>query len=143
MAASAERKTIVTSALSTYGFIITCENADAMVSLANVFAPEHLEIMTRNPLEIADKITSAGLILVGPYSPVALSDYGSGTNHVLPTGGFGSAFSGLSALDFTRRVNIVESSKEGLAKLKNHVKVLTEAENLPNHYKAVEARFEK
>ena len=143
MAASAERELIVTSALSTYGFIITCENADELVSLANVFAPEHLEIMTRNPKEIADKITSAGLILIGQYSPVALSDYGSGTNHVLPTGGFGSAFSGLSALDFTRRVNIVESSKEGLAKLKNHVKVLTEAENLPNHYKAVEARFEK
>ena len=143
MAASAEREPIVSSALSTYGFMITCENTNEMVSLANAFAPEHLEIMTQNPIEVADKITSAGLILVGPYSPVALSDYGSGTNHVLPTGGFGSAFSGLSALDFTRRVNIVESSKEGLLKLKNHVKVLTEAEKLPNHYKAVEARFEK
>jgi histidinol dehydrogenase len=142
-AASAERGAIIRDALSTYGFIITCERAEEMVTLANVFAPEHLEIVTRNPLEIADKITSAGLILVGPYSLVALSDYGSGTNHVLPTGGFGSAFSGLSALDFTRRVNIVESSKEGLLKLKNHVKVLTEAEKLPNHYKAVEARFEK
>jgi histidinol dehydrogenase len=143
MAASAERGPIVASALSAYGFIITCETINEMVSLANAFAPEHLEIMTRNPKEIADKIMSAGLILVGPYSPVALSDYGSGTNHVLPTGGFGSAFSGLSALDFTRRVKIVESSKEGLLKLKNHVKVLTEAEKLPNHYKAVEARFEK
>ena len=143
LAASAERGAIIRDALSTYGFIITCERAEEMVTLANVFAPEHLEIVTRNPLEIADKITSAGLILVGPYSPVALSDYGSGTNHVLPTGGFGSAFSGLSVLDFTRRVNIVESSKEGLLKLRNHVKVLTEAEKLPNHYKAVEARFEK
>jgi histidinol dehydrogenase len=143
LAASAERGAIIRDALSTYGFIITCERAEEMVTLANVFAPEHLEIVTRNPLEIADKIASAGLILVGPYSPVALSDYGSGTNHVLPTGGFGSAFSGLSVLDFTRRVSIVESSKEGLLKLRNHVKVLTEAEKLPNHYKAVEARFEK
>jgi histidinol dehydrogenase len=74
---------------------------------------------------------------------VALSDYGSGTNHVLPTGGFGSVFSGLSALDFMKRISIVESSKEGLEKLRNHVKVLTEAEKLPNHYKAVEARFEE
>jgi histidinol dehydrogenase len=72
-----------------------------------------------------------------------LSDYGSGTNHVLPTGGFGSAFSGLSALDFTRRVSIVECSRQGLQSVKNRVKTLTEAENLPNHYKAVEARFEK
>jgi histidinol dehydrogenase len=94
-------------------------------------------------MEIADKITSAGIILIGQYSPVALSDYGSGTNHVLPTGGFGSAFSGLSALDFMRKISVVESSKDGLAKLRNHVKVLTEAESLPNHYKAVEARFKE
>ncbi len=142
--ALAERKEIVEKALSTYGFIITCKNdTDEMAALANAFAPEHLEIMTNASKEIADKITSAGLILMGPYSPVALSDYGSGTNHVLPTGGFGSAFSGLSALDFMKRISIVESSKEGLEKLRNHVKVLTEAENLPNHYKAVEARFEE
>jgi histidinol dehydrogenase len=99
--------------------------------------------MTKAPKDISDKITSAGLILMGPYSPVALSDYGSGTNHVLPTGGFGSAYSGLSALDFMRRISIVESSKEGLDKLRNHIRVLTEAEQLPNHYKAIEARFEE
>jgi histidinol dehydrogenase len=81
--------------------------------------------------------------LIGPFSPVALSDYGSGTNHVLPTGGFGYAFSGLSVLDFVRRVSVVESSKEGLRKVKPSIKVLTEAERLPNHYRAVEARFEK
>jgi histidinol dehydrogenase len=143
MAALAERGEIVTEALSTYGFIITCDGTEEMVNLANAFAPEHLEIITRKPAEIADKITSAGLILIGPFSPVALSDYGSGTNHVLPTGGFGSAFSGLSVLDFTRRIYVVESSKEGLLKLKNHVQVLTKAENLPNHYKAIQARFEK
>jgi histidinol dehydrogenase len=142
VAASAERGDIVRKALAEYGFIVTCRSVDEMVTLTNVFAPEHVEIMTRNPMQIAERITSAGLILVGPYSPVSLSDYGSGTNHVLPTGGFGNAFSGLSALDFARRVNIVESSREGLLRLKNHVKVLTEAENLPNHYKAVEARFE-
>jgi histidinol dehydrogenase len=99
--------------------------------------------MTQKPLSIADKITSAGLILVGPYSPVALSDYGSGTNHVLPTGGFARSFSGLSALDFVRRVSVVDYSRDGLLALRNHVKVLTEAENLPNHYRAVEVRFEE
>jgi histidinol dehydrogenase len=142
--ALAQRREIVEKALTTRGFIIICsEDPDRMAALANAFAPEHLEIMTKAPKDIADKIISAGLILIGPYSPVALSDYGSGTNHVLPTGGFGSAYSGLSALDFMRRISIVESSKEGLDKLRNHVKVLTEAENLPNHYKAVEARFEE
>ncbi|MFB3889791.1 MAG: histidinol dehydrogenase [Candidatus Bathyarchaeia archaeon] len=142
IAASAERRDIVEKALSAYGFIITCKSTQELVALANAFAPEHLEIVTRKPEEIASQITSAGLVLLGPYSPVALSDYGSGTNHVLPTGGFGKAFSGLSALDFTKRVTIVESSREGLEKLRNHVKILTEAEDLPNHYKAVEARFE-
>jgi histidinol dehydrogenase len=139
----AERKEIVEKALSTRGFIIISRNVDEMAILANAFAPEHLEIMIKAPKEIADKITSAGLILIGPFSPVALSDYGSGTNHVLPTGGFGSAFSGLSALDFTKRISIVESSKEGLEKLRKQIKILTEAESLPNHYKAVEARFEE
>lgn len=141
-AAMAERREIVERALLTGGFIIICkDSSEEMVSLANAFAPEHLEIMTKSPKDVADKITSAGLILLGPHSPVALSDYGSGTNHVLPTGGFGSAYSGLSALDFMRRISIVESSKEGLGRLKDHIEVLTRAENLPNHYKAVEMRF--
>jgi histidinol dehydrogenase len=139
----AKRGEIVEKALEKYGFIITCKDAAEAVELANVFAPEHVEVMTRNPERIAEKITSAGLILVGSYSPVALSDYGSGTNHVLPTGGFAHAFSGLSALDFVRRVSIVESSREGLQSVRERVKVMTEAENLPNHCKAVEARFEK
>jgi histidinol dehydrogenase len=142
-AASAKRGEILVEALEKYGFIIACDSMDKAVELANVFAPEHVEILTRNPDTIAGKITSAGLILVGSYSPVALSDYASGTNHVLPTGGFGHAFSGLSALDFARRVSIVESSREGLQSVRERVRVLTEAENLPNHYKAVEARFEK
>jgi histidinol dehydrogenase len=142
-AAGAERGGIVAKALEKYGFIITCKDMAEAVELANVFAPEHLEIMTRNPEKTADKITSAGLILVGSYSPVALSDYASGTNHVLPTGGFGHAFSGLSALDFARRVSIVKSSKEGLQSVQERVRVMTETENLPNHYKAVEARFQK
>ena len=142
-AVGVERGEIVVEALEKYGFIITCGSMDKAVELANVFAPEHVEILTRNPDKIAERIASAGLILVGSYSPVALSDYASGTNHVLPTGGFGYAFSGLSALDFTRRVSIVESSKEGLQSVRERVKVLTAAENLPNHCKAVEARFEK
>ncbi len=142
VAASAERCEKVSEALSKYGFIIVCKSMDEAVNLVNQFAPEHLEVMTAKPQEIAEKLT-AGLILLGPYSPVALSDYGSGTNHVLPTGGFAHSFSGLSALDFMRRVNIVESSRTGLERAKDTIKVMAKAENLPNHYKAIEARFEK
>ena len=142
LAASAPRGEKVSEALGKYGFIIVCSNMDEAVALVNRFAPEHLEVMAADATVLAEKLT-AGLILIGPCSPVALSDYGSGTNHVLPTGGFAQAFSGLSALDFTRRVSIVESSKAGLEKVKSSIKVMTEAENLPNHSKAVEARFSK
>ena len=142
LAASAPRGEKVSEALGKYGFIIVCGSMDEAAALVNRFAPEHLEVMAANAKVLAEKLT-AGLILIGSYSPVALSDYGSGTNHVLPTGGFAKAFSGLSALDFTRRVSIVESSKAGLEKVKNSIKVMTEAENLPNHSKALEARFSK
>jgi histidinol dehydrogenase len=142
LAALAERGEKISEALGKFGFIIVCESMEEAAGLVNRFAPEHLEVMTAKPKEIAEKLT-AGLILIGAYSPVALSDYGSGTNHVLPTGGFAQAFSGLSALDFTRRVSIVESSKAGLERVKDSIKVMAEAENLPNHYKAIQARFEK
>jgi histidinol dehydrogenase len=142
VAASAERREKIQEALTKYGFIIVCKNMEESISLVNQFAPEHLEVMTVKPKDIAEKLT-AGLILLGPYSPVALSDYASGTNHVLPTDGFAKSFSGLSVFDFMRRVSIVESSRTGLERVKDSVKVMAEAENLPNHYKAIEARFEK
>ena len=139
---SSERSEKVSEALAKYGFIIVCRNMEVAINLANQFAPEHLEVITTKPKELAEKLT-AGLILLGPYSPVALSDYGSGTNHVLPTGGFAKSFSGLSVFDFMRRVSIVESTRTGLENVKDTIKVLAEAENLPNHYKAIQARFEK
>jgi histidinol dehydrogenase len=142
IATSVSRAEKVSASLEKYGFIIVCDSMDEALDLVNRFAPEHLEVIVANFKVLAEKLT-AGLILVGPYSPVALSDYGSGTNHVLPTGGFAQAFSGLSALDFVRRVSIVESSKAGLEKVKNTIKIMTEAESLPNHSKAIEARFSK
>jgi histidinol dehydrogenase len=142
LAASAQRSEKISESLSKYAFIIVCKTMDEAIVLVNQFAPEHLEVMTVQPKEIAEKLV-AGLILLGPYSPVALSDYGSGTNHVLPTGGFAQSFSGLSVYDFMRRVSIVESSRTSLQMVKDTIKVLTEAENLPNHYKAIEARFER
>jgi histidinol dehydrogenase len=141
ISATAERGAKVSEALQKFGFIITCDNIEQAVFLVNQFSAEHLEVMTVNAKELAEKLV-AGLILIGPYSPVALSDYGSGTNHVLPTGGFAQSFSGLSVFDFMRRVSIVESSKTGLERVTDSIKVLTEAENLPNHYKAIKARFE-
>ena len=142
LAASAPRSEKIAESLDKYGFIIICRGMEEMISLANQFAPEHLEVMTDNAKEIAEKLI-AGLVLIGPYSPVALSDYASGTNHVLPTGGFAQSFSGLSAFDFLRRASIVESTRTGLERVQDSVKVMTDAENLPNHYRAIAARFQK
>lgn len=138
---SSERSDKISASLEKYGFIIVCKTTEDMICLANQFAAEHLEVMTENARFLAEKLI-AGLILIGPYSPVPLSDYASGTNHVLPTNGFANSFSGLTVSDFLRRVSIVESTKAGLRKVTENLKVLTDSEGLPNHYKAIVARFE-
>jgi histidinol dehydrogenase len=142
LAAAAPRADKIADSLNKYGFIVVCSDIEEAVKLTNEFASEHLEVITKNPQSLADKLV-AGLILLGPYSPVPLSDYASGTNHVLPTGGFAKSFSGLSAIDYMRRVSIAECSREGLEKVRSQVKVLTDTENLPNHSKAIAARFEQ
>jgi histidinol dehydrogenase len=142
LATQAPRAEKIADSLNKYGFIVTCKDIEEAVALTNEFASEHLEVITKDPQSLADKLV-AGLILLGPYSPVPLSDYASGTNHVLPTGGFAKSFSGLSAIDYMRRVSIAECSREGLEKVRAQVKVLTDTENLPNHSKAIAARFEQ
>jgi len=136
------RKEIVAKALSDNGAIIRCQNLEEAVEFTNKFGPEHLEIITEDPMAIGDRIESAGLILIGPYTPVSASDYAFGTNHILPTYGFGHVFSGLSVLDFVKQVSIVESTKDGLSRIRGHVKALAEAEGLLNHASAVEGRFD-
>ncbi len=122
IADAAQRGDKISESLAKYGFIIVCSSIDEAIGLVNQFAPEHLEVMTANAKELVERLV-AGLILLGPYSPVALSDYASGTNHVLPTGGFAQSFSGLSALDFMRRVSIVESTRTGLERVKDSIKI--------------------
>lgn len=138
---STPRREIVAKALSDNGFIAMCKTLDEMIELANSFAPEHVELMLKNPEEAAERIFAAGIILVGPYSPASLSDYYGGANHVLPTGGYGKFFSALSCLDFVKRVAVLKCSRNGLLKAREHIKILSEAENLPGHFKAVEERF--
>ena len=141
-ASTAPRGDKIAGSLNKYGFIVVCQNMEEAVVLANEFAAEHLEIIAKDAKQLAEKL-DAGLILIGPYSPVPLSDYASGTNHVLPTGGFAKSFSGLSVISYMHRVSIVECSREGLERVRAHVKVLTDAEDLPNHSKAIAARFEQ
>src|SRR5581483_182116 len=106
----------------------------------NEFAPEHLEIICKNADSVAKKVDSAGLVLIGKYAPSSASDYCLGSNHVLPTLGFGKSRASLSVLDFVKLVNRVKVTKAGLARIDGSVKEIATAEGLPNHYEAVRAR---
>ena len=137
-----ERSVIVKQSISKNGFIAVCKNEKEMVELANKIAPEHMELMVKNAKTLSKKITGAGLLLIGKNTPSSASDYLLGTNHILPTNGFGRTRGGLSVLDFLKLQTIVESDKSALKKILNSLKALTDAEGLPNHYKAVKRRLD-
>lgn len=135
-----QRKDIIASSLNKNGFIAVCKMSDAIL-LANNLAPEHLEIITKQPSVISNKIKTAGLVLLGQNTPSAASDYLLGTNHILPTSRFGRSRGSLSVLDFLKIQTSVESSKQDLQKINKYLKAFAKAESLPNHYEAVKQRL--
>ena len=135
------RSDIVKASLEQNGFIAICKRESACVEFANEFAPEHIEVITKNAGAAAKKIKTAGLVLVGPMAPSSASDYCLGSNHVLPTLGFGKSRASLSVLDFVKVVNKVTVTKEGLINVAGSVREIAIAEGLPNHYEAVKARM--
>ena len=137
-----ERSSIIKESISKNGFIAVCKNENEMIGLANEIAPEHMELMVKNAKTLSKKITGAGLLLIGKNTPSSASDYLLGTNHILPTNGFGRTRGGLSVLDFLKIQTVIESKKSGLRKISKSLKVLTDAEGLPNHYKAVKRRLD-
>ena len=137
-----ERSVIVKQSISKNGFIAVCKNKNEMVELANKIAPEHLELMVKNAKTLSKKITGAGLLLIGKNTPSSASDYLLGTNHILPTNGFGRTRGGLSVLDFLKLQTVVESKKSTLIDISDDLKTLTDAEGLPNHYEAVKRRLD-
>jgi histidinol dehydrogenase len=137
-----ERSSIIKESISKNGFIAVCKNQNEMIELANKIAPEHMELMVKNAKSLSKKITGAGLLLIGKNTPSAASDYLLGTNHILPTNGFGRTRGGLSILDFSKIQTVVESKKSTLRKISKSLKALTDAEDLPNHYKAVKRRLD-
>lgn len=132
---------IAKKSLENNGFVVICSNESACIEFVNEFAPEHLEIMCKYADAIAKKIDSAGLVLIGQYAPSSASDYSLGSNHVLPTLGFGKSRASLSVLDFVKIVNKVKVNKSGLAKVDRSIREITSAEGLLNHYEAVKARM--
>ncbi len=136
-----KRSNFVKTSLKENGFIAICKNNSDMTKLANELAPEHLQIMTKNPNDFASKITSSGLVLLGNDTPSSASDYLLGSNHILPTNGFGKIRGSLSVLDFIKVNTQISTSKSVLSKISKHMEIFTEAEGLPNHYEAVRGRL--
>jgi len=138
---SIKRSDIVKKSLKQNGFIAICKTMSNIISLANELAPEHLQIMTKNPQTLASKITTPGLILLGNDTPSSASDYILGSNHILPTNGFGKTRGSLSVFDFIKINTQVKATKSSLSKISKHLDVFTKAEGLPNHYAAVKGRM--
>ncbi|MFZ5448436.1 MAG: histidinol dehydrogenase [Thermodesulfobacteriota bacterium] len=135
------RREIIEAALSKYSAVLVAPNLDAALEFANLYAAEHLQVVTRDPFALLSRIQHAGSIFLGPYAPVPVGDYASGTNHVLPTGGCARMFSGLSVDDFIKKPTFQHFTPEALKALKDTVITLADHEGLFLHARAVAERF--
>ena len=135
------RQEILISAINNHSAVLLAQDFSEAIDFINLYAPEHLQILTREPFAVLPRIRHAGSIFLGPYSPIPVGDYASGTNHVLPTGQTARMFSGLSVDDFLKKPTFQHLTKEGLRSLKDAVILLAESEGLPLHARAVAERF--
>lgn len=140
-AAVAARSEIVSQSLD-HSAVLVARDLDEAVDFANAFAPEHLEIVTNDPMGTFRSIHHAGSVFLGRYTPVAAGDYASGTNHVLPTSGYARVFSGLNVDHFTKKISVQMITDDGLVGLEETVTTLAEAEGLMAHAESVRKRLE-
>jgi len=139
---NSERKDIILSAMDNSLFIMA-ENMEECIRVSNIVAPEHLEILTKNPKNILECINNAGAVFLGPYSPVPLGDYSAGTNHILPTGGYAKTYSGLNTLDFIKLIDVLECTDVGLKYLSKSAMKIAEFEKLFAHRESIKKRLEE
>jgi histidinol dehydrogenase len=126
-----------------YSRVIFTADIDEAVAVSNEYAPEHLIMQVADARNYLDRIENAGSIFLGAYTPESVGDYCSGTNHVLPTYGYARAYSGLSVMDFQKRMSVQELTAEGVRNLQPTVSTLARMEGLDAHARAVEVRIEK
>jgi len=137
-----KRKEIAKKSLNTYGAIILTKTLAKAADISNAVAPEHLEIMTKNPDTIVSLIKNAGAIFIGKWTPEALGDYAAGPNHTLPTGGTARFSSPLGVYDFIKRSSLIGFTREGFQRLAGTVKTIAYAEGLEAHGNTVKVREE-
>lgn len=138
-----KRQNIIKKSLSKYSAIIISDSWDEILDFTNEYAPEHLEVMVKQPWNMLSKIRNAGSIFLGNYAPVAVGDYASGTNHVLPTGQYAKMFSPVGVETFQKKTEFQYITKNGLKTLNPIVRKISEIEGLDAHYNSVKVRLEK
>ena len=138
---SSKRHAITLKSLDTYGAIIVARGEKEMIDLANAIAPEHVELIVKQPQKLARQIRNVGAMFLGPYSAPPLGDYLAGPNHVLPTGGSARFFSPLGTYDFLKRTSVIQAEKRALRSLAPQLTELARLEGLDDHARSVEARF--
>lgn len=136
------RKDIIEKSLNDYGAVIIADSREKCVELANKIAPEHLEVLMENPMELLGSLDNAGSIFLGHYASEPLGDYYAGPNHVLPTSGTARFFSPLGVASFTKRTSYTYYTREALEEAKDDIVLIAEKEGLTAHANAVKVRFE-
>jgi histidinol dehydrogenase len=137
-----QRRDIIEASLRDFGAIIVCETIDKMIEIANEIAPEHLEIITKDPRSMLPKIRNAGAIFLGEYSPEPLGDYMAGPSHVLPTSGTARFFSPLSVDSFLKKTSVIEYSRDALAQEAQQIITFAKSESLTAHAESIRVRFD-
>ena len=137
------RRDIIEESLVNYGGAIIVDNLNEAFDVSNYLAPEHLEVLVDNPVNMLPKIKNAGSIFLGEYSPEPLGDYMSGTNHVLPTGGTAKFYSALGVYDFVKYSSYSYYPKKVLGEFKEDVIKFAKSEGLDAHANSVAVRFEE
>jgi histidinol dehydrogenase len=134
------RKELAAKALENSKAVLV-KNMDEAIELVNEYAAEHLILSCENDESMAEKITNAGSVFLGNYSPESVGDYASGTNHTLPTNGFARAYSGVSLDSFVKKITYQRLTKEGLSAIAPTVTAMASAEGLEAHKRAVTIRL--
>lgn len=136
------RKDIIEKSLNDFGAIIITDSREHCAALANLIAPEHLEVHMENPMELLGKLDNAGSIFLGEYASEPLGDYYAGPNHVLPTSGTARFFSPLGVSSFTKRVSYTYYTEDALREAKDDIVLIAEREGLTAHANAIKVRFD-
>lgn len=136
------RKEIIKKSLEDYGAVIIADSRARAVELANEIAPEHLEVLMENPMELIGCLDNAGSVFLGHYASEPLGDYYAGPNHVLPTSGTARFFSPLGVASFTKRSSYIYYTEEALREAKDDIVLIAEREGLTAHANAIKVRFE-